>query len=127
MNSQIALDLLNNSKGLAEDDNWIIHSICVGNTATVIAKALHLDEDKAKTLGYIHDIGKRFGFGASHGLAGYEYILSLGYNEEYANVCLTHSYLNNDINCIAGGIPNPGSPKYEWKKEFIKKSQVYNI
>ncbi len=28
----------------------------------------------------------------------------LGYDDEYANICLTHSYLNNDIYCTAGGI-----------------------
>ena len=30
-----------------------------------------------------------------------------GYNEEYCNICITHSYLNNDIICTAGGVPNP--------------------
>ena len=26
----------------------------------------------------------------------------LGYDDEYANICLTHSYLNNDVYCTAG-------------------------
>lgn len=121
MNSETALKLLNDCKGMAQDDGWIQHSICVGNTASVIANKLDLDEDYAKTLGYIHDIGKRFGFGSSHGISGYEYILNLGYGEEYANICLTHSYLNNDINCVAGGIPNPNSKGYDFKKKFINE------
>ena len=118
-----ALELLNNAKGKAKDDYWIEHSICVGNTAEIIAKKLDLDSEKAKTLGYIHDIGKRNGYGKGikpHDIGGYEYITSLGYDEEYANVCLTHSYLNNDINCVAGGIPSKDRYKYEFVKEFIE-------
>ncbi len=112
--------LLNNSRGLARDDYWIEHSICVGKSAGIIAKALHLDADYATTLGYIHDIGKRFDWKQSHVITGYEYIKKLGYSNEYANVCLTHSYLNNDINCVAGGTPNVNSENYNFKKEFIE-------
>ena len=36
---------------------------------------------------------------------GYGYLKRLGYDDEYANICLTHSYLNNDVYCTAGGIP----------------------
>ena len=87
-----------------------------------------MDEDYAKTLGYIHDIGKRFGKRLSHGIAGYNYILELGYDEKYANICIIHSYLNNDINCVAGGIPNPNSDKYSFKKDFIAnhKYSIYD-
>ena len=124
LTSSQALDLLEQAKGKAKDDYWIEHSICVGNTAGVIANALNLDEEFVKTLGYIHDIGKTFGYGGGvipHGIKGYEYILELGYDEEYANICLTHSYLNNDINCVAGGIPNANAYKYNFKKDFIQK------
>lgn len=31
---------------------------------------------------------------------------TLGYYGEYANICLTRSYLNNDVICTAGGVPN---------------------
>ena len=110
LTSDLALDLLRKARGMAKDDFWIEHSISVGNTAAIIAEKLNLDIDKAKTLGYIHDIGKRNGFGNGcnipHPIGGYEYVIELGFDEEYANVCLTHSYLNNDIDCVAGGIPN---------------------
>ena len=53
-----ALKLLNSCKGMAKNDDWITHSTCIGNAAGKIANALNLDEDYAKTLGYIHDIGK---------------------------------------------------------------------
>lgn len=36
----------------------------------------------------------------------YNYLKDKGYDEDYCNICLTHSYLNNDIICIAGGIPD---------------------
>lgn len=123
LTSDIALELLENSRGLAESDKWIEHCICVGNSAGKIAKSLELDEDFAKTLGYIHDIGRRNGFGPSvipHGIAGYEYIIELGYDTEYASICLTHSYLNNDINCVAGGILNKDKYGYEFVKDYVK-------
>ena len=106
LDSKKALVLLNECKGLATNDDWINHSICVGNCARVIAKALELDEDYAKTLGYIHDIGKKFGWKSNdgvipHAINGYNYLKSLGYDDKYAGVCIKHSFLNNDINCLA--------------------------
>ena len=41
-----------------------------------------------------------------------------GYDEEYCNICITHSYLNNDIVCTAGGVPNPDDKPLI--AEFIK-------
>ena len=32
---------------------------------------------------------------------GYNYIKSLGYDEKYAGICIKHSFLNNDIDCIS--------------------------
>ena len=126
LNSKKAKELLEKERIKTNDDRWINHSICVGDTAGVIARHLNLDEDYAKTLGYIHDIGKRFGYKKSHGISGYNYILSLGYDQDYADICLTHSYLNNDINCVAGGIPNINSDGYDFKNNFISKHK-YSI
>ena len=55
LSSDKALEMLENAKGKTESDGGIIHSICVGNCASQIAKALNLDSELAKTLGYIHD------------------------------------------------------------------------
>lgn len=124
--SKQALEILNSARGMAKDDYWIEHSICVGKTAGKIAEALNLDGDFAKTLGYFHDIGKRNGYGPGvipHGNGGYEYILSLGYDKKYASVCLTHSYLNNDINCVAGGIPKSDRYNYVFTKNYIEKHE----
>ena len=43
----------------------------------------------------------------NHVMNGYYYMQKEGYDEDYCNICLTHSYLNNDIVCTAGGVPNP--------------------
>lgn len=104
-----AQELLNNAKQIVKDDRWIRHSICVGNAGSVIAKALGLDPDYVKALGYVHDIGKikcspdnHFEW---HDTEGYQYLLDQGIDEKDAMICLTHSYINGDYLCVAGGIP----------------------
>lgn len=117
LTSNKALEMLKETEKRVEDKGWIYHSICVGNSAGRIAKALNLDEEKAKTLGYIHDIGKSVGEFSNHVMNGYNYIKELGYDDEYANICLTHSYLNNDIYCTAGAIPRD----IPFRTQFIKE------
>lgn len=124
MNSSEALKMLNNARGKTSHDGWIDHSICVGNTAEKIAQALNkknynIDVDKVKTLGYIHDIGKMIGEFKNHIMNGYQYLKDLGYDEDYCNICLTHSYLNNDYMCTAGGIPE----NIPFRTEFIKNHE----
>lgn len=119
LTSEKALEMLENARGKTEYDNWIDHSICVGNSAGKIAEELSLDVDKAKSLGYIHDIGKLVGGSSGHVINGYNYIKDLGYDDEYSNICLTHSYLNNDYMCTAGGIPKD----IPFRTEFIKNHE----
>ncbi len=119
LTSEKALEMLNNSRGTAKDDYWIEHSICVGKTAEKIAEVLNLDTEKAMTLGYIHDIGKSVGEFSEHVMNGYNLLKELGYDDEYINICLTHSYLNNDVLCTAGGIPDD----IPFRTEFIKNHE----
>ena len=42
--------------------------------------------------------------------------------EDYCNICLTHSYLNNDIICTAGGIPD-----ITFDTETKTKKNLWNI
>lgn len=119
LTSEKALQMLEEAKGKTKDDGWIYHSICVGNSAAKIAEALHLDTELAKTLGYIHDIGKSVGPFSEHVMNGYHYLKELGYDEKYCNICLTHSYLNNDFLCTAGGIPSD----IPFRTEFIKNHE----
>ena len=114
-----AREMLEEARGKKPDDHWINHSICVGNSAGKIAEKLNLDVDYAKTLGYIHDIGKSVGEFKEHVMNGYKYIKELGYDDEYANICLTHSYLNNDVYCTAGGIPRD----IPFRTEFVKNHE----
>ena len=116
LTSEKALEMIEDFRNKMENTRWIDHSICVGNSAGKIAESLRIDADKAKTLGYIHDIGKGIGERKEHVMNGYKYIKNLGYDDEYANICLTHSYLNNDINCTAGGFPKD----IPFRTEFVK-------
>lgn len=116
LTSNDALKLLDEAEKTTSDLGWIKHSKCVGETAGIIAQKLKLDVDKAMALGYIHDIGKRTGDFKNHIMNGYYYLKELGYDDEYCNICLTHSYLNNDYICTAGGIPTD----IPFRTEFIK-------
>lgn len=109
--------------------NWVPHSICVGNAAGKIAESLELDVDYVKTLGYIHDIGKLKGDFQDHDINGYHYIKELGYDDRYANICLTHSYLNNDVNCVAGGIPedNPFRTNFIKNHQYTIEEKIINL
>lgn len=122
LNRGQALKLLEEGKVL-NPGRWIKHSKKVGEASKRIASKLNLDTEKAEVLGLIHDIGKRYGQNSHHVINGYKFIKELGYDDEYANICLTHSYLNNDINCTAGGVPDPKSEGYEFRKEFIKNHE----
>lgn len=135
LNREEAKKLLLKERGVLKDDNWIEHSLCVGNCAYVIAcalkeKGIEVDCDKAAALGYIHDIGKRsnkWGSVFPHIINGYNYIKSLGYDEEYAGICLKHSFLNNDINCLSNESDETDktNPNYDFVKEYI--SSEYTI
>lgn len=112
LTSKDARNLLEEERKKSNDDRWIEHCLCVGDSAGRIAKALNekgynVDIDKTIILGYLHDIGKYNGESHGHVMRGYEYLKERGYDDEYCNICLTHSYLNNDIVCTAGGVPNP--------------------
>lgn len=124
LTSNEALEILEETRKDFENQDWIDHSICVGNAAGRIAKALNkkgmnIEIDKAITLGYIHDIGRKVENSNGHVIDGYNYLKMLGYDEEYCNVCLTHSYLNNDVMCTAGS----ASKDNTFITEFIKKHE----
>lgn len=126
LTSNEAKTILENFRGKTQSDRWIDHCICVGDTAGIIAQALiakgyDVDFDKTIVLGYVHDIGKNTGKSHGHVMNGYNYMKKQGYDDEYCNICLTHSYLNNDIICTAGGVPNPDENPF--LTDFIKNHE----
>lgn len=123
-----AKKLLEKEKGKG-DDRWIYHSINVGNYAGILSKYLtkagvDVNIEKSIILGYLHDIGKYNGESEGHPLRGYLYLKEKNISDDIAAVCLTHSYLNNDILCTAGAYRDPK------KNEFIVsylKNHEYTI
>lgn len=131
-----ALQLIENFRGKNENDRWIDHCISVGNTAGKIAgvlkdKSYNIDVDKTIALGYVHDIGKYTDKTHKHDIKGYEYLIGKGYDEDYCNICLTHSYLNNDITCTAGGVPditeNPFLTNFIKNHEYTIEEKIINL
>ena len=101
-----------------ENLKYIQHCRYVGNLAGLIAGELGLDADYAKTLGYLHDIGRKISH-PLHIYEGYRFLKENGY-EDYAFICLTHSFLNNDMECIGGELLPPDSKGYAVVKDFVE-------
>ena len=92
----ILLENIKDKKELLMPQNrWIQHSIYVGYAAERIARAIGINSDKALIYGYLHDIGKKINYN-NHFIEGYNYLMNLGYENE-ARICLTHSFIDNDI------------------------------
>ena len=123
MNSKIAFEILTQNIKSDKDfydskNRFIKHSIYVGEAASMIAKKLNLDEDYAKTLGYLHDIGRLISH-VNHPVIGYMYLNSLGYFQE-ARVALTHSFINNDITLTAG--MGPQGEVYDFINDYLREN-----
>lgn len=118
--------LLDEVKKEIGEEGWLRHSVCVGDTAAVIAQALGLENpDYARALGYVHDIGKYITKEANvelHDIEGYRYLMAQGIDEQDAFICLTHSYINGDYTCRAGGIPE----EHPLRCEYLK-AHPYNL
>lgn len=125
LNSKTAYKLLTENiikeeKDLKEDKNrWILHCIYSGIAAGRIAERMGMDSDYATALGYIHDIGRRISH-PKHIVEGYYYLKSLGYDKE-ARICLTHSFIDNDITLAAG--PFPKEKTYEMLNSYLKEEE----
>ena len=110
-------DIKDRKKLQNPENKWILHSIYVGEAAKRIAKGLGINLDKAITYGYIHDIGRRIDH-KNHTIEGYNYLNKLEYTEE-ARYCLTHSFIDNDINKTAGGGPTD-LENYNFINEYLQ-------
>ncbi len=126
INKEEAYKLLTDGLEEPEKIQYVQHCVYVGNLAQMIAEELSLDSEYAAVLGYLHDIGRRIE-PWNHMYAGYEYLLNNGY-EEYAYICLTHSFLNNDMECICGCFLPADSRGYDEVKAFVEnhKNTIYD-
>ena len=115
-------DVINDEDDFKKSENkWILHCIFTGLASERIAKKLNLDSDYAKALGFIHDIGRKISH-PNHAVEGYKYMIENGYSEE-AKICLSHSFIDNDITMTAGGGPD-NKETYDYINSFLLKTPV---
>ena len=100
---------------------YVSHSRYVGDLAGKIAGGLGLDPEYATVLGYLHDVGRKI-IPDNHAYAGYRFLTDNGYGE-YAFICLTHSFLNNDIECVCGRLLPPQNEGYAEVKAFVESHE----
>jgi hypothetical protein len=82
---------------------WVQHSIYVAQAAEAIATHHPtLDPEIAYVLGYLHDIGRRVGVtDMRHIIDGYTFLKAKGWDAA-ARICLTHSFIVQDVRVAAG-------------------------
>lgn len=118
-------DVIQNEEDLEKKENrWVKHSIYVGQAAGRIADKLGVNEDYATALGYIHDIGRKIAH-PNHPILGYQYMIEHGFIEE-ARSCITHNFIDNDINLTAGGGPRGENAKFIQKFLGSIKLTIYD-
>ena len=79
--------------GKINTSGWISHSFYAGEVCAALANQLGLDEDKARTMGIVHDYGRKFNHTFVHTIDGFEALTNIGWDSE-AIGCLTHSFVN---------------------------------
>ena len=114
-------DVIYTNEDLHKPENrWVHHCVYTAIAANRIAQKLGLNANHAMALGYIHDIGRKVSH-PDHAIEGYNYVKHEGY-PEYAGICLTHSFIDNDITMTAGGGPNTPK-KYEFINDYLMTHQ----
>ena len=73
--------------------SWISHSLYMAKAAENLAKKLGMNAIKAKTLGILHDYGRKFTHDFFHVIKGFEALCDEGWENE-ARATLTHSFIN---------------------------------
>lgn len=73
---------------------WINHCFYASEVCANLAEQLGLDLNTAKTIGLLHDYGRKFNHSFMHTIDGFEALINLNWENE-AIGCLTHSFINN--------------------------------
>ena len=109
--------------GKINTSDWISHCFYSGEVCFTLANQLGLDADKARTMGILHDYGRKFDHSFGHTIGGFETLSSLGWDNE-AIGCLTHSFVNggrcsNNEPALEGFyLDKEGNVK--WKDDVLK-------
>jgi hypothetical protein len=98
---------------------WVNHSFYTAEAAHNIASHhRELDPEKAYVLGYLHDIGRRYGIShMRHIIDGYNFSNQMGY-EDCAKICLTHSFPLKNIDSYSGN-NDCTNEEFDFIKEYI--------
>lgn len=75
--------------------SWISHSLYMAKAAENLAKKLGMNAIKAKTLGVLHDYGRKFTHDFFHVIKGFEALCDEGWENE-ARATLTHSFIDEN-------------------------------
>lgn len=99
---------------------WADHARYVAKACENIARRCPgMDSEKAYLLGLLHDIGRYPGVTAEkHMIDGYRYCMERGW-EKAAQICITHSFMIQDISTAIGKFDMPPED-YEFMKRFVQ-------
>ena len=93
VNNRIHLGDYYTADGKINTSSWISHSINEAKLAGELASIFGLDVQRAKTMGILHDYGRKFVHNFEHVTKGFEELVNLGWISE-ASATLTHSFIN---------------------------------
>ena len=98
---------------------WVNHSIFTADAARNIAiYHRNVDPEIAYVLGYLHDIGRRYGVShMRHIIDGYNFLSHRGY-EDCARICLTHSFPLKNLDSYSGN-KDCNDEEIDFIKEYI--------
>jgi hypothetical protein len=98
---------------------WVNHSIYTADAARNIASYhRELDPEIAYVMGYLHDIGRRYGIShLRHIIDGYNFLSQMGY-EDCAKVSLTHSFPLKNLDSYSGN-NDCTNEEFDFIKEYI--------
>ncbi len=98
---------------------WVSHSIFTADAARNIASYhKEIDPEIAYILGYLHDIGRRYGVShMRHIIDGYNFLSHRGY-EDCARICLTHSFPLKNLGSYSGN-KDCNDKEFNFIKEYI--------
>lgn len=105
---------------------WFDHSKNVAFAAKKIAPAIGLNSEEVEALGYIHDIGRRYGISQMrHAIDGYNFMMDEGYSQA-ARICLTHSFPTFNVRESVGEW-DCSDEEYSFVEKYIERIQITKL